>query len=116
MIEIYPQLAEEPEGCAAPRIVHGRDLIVEGGRLEQDYNFIDYFFGVEIDDQKLYARHYLDEPGQVTIRARFEQVADKPWFPPILAYLQYRFDKIDVPGPGGSETRWKVDPIASSEA
>ena len=111
MIEIYPQLAEEPEGCAAPRIVHGRDLIVEGGRLEQDYNFIDYFFGVEVDGVEIHARHYLDEAGSVTICARCDRVADESWFPPILAYLQYRFEKIEILGPLGCEVRWQAEPI-----
>ena len=39
------------------KIAHNRDMMFSGSRLEQDYNFIDYFFGDP--GEPIRARYYL---------------------------------------------------------
>jgi hypothetical protein len=80
------------------KMTHNRDLIYDGGRLEQDYNFIDYYFGDPT--APVQARHYLDSH-EVTIdppeRTHLPQTADEAALlldPAIIRYFKKRFRSV----------------------
>lgn len=75
-----------------PRIAHNYDEILrDDGTVEMSYNYLDYFLAPEedfnFDGEMFYARHYLDEPGDVIIMAG-DPGAE------MLAWLQQRYDRI----------------------
>lgn len=95
---------ERQDGEATPTIVHGRDLVVEDGVWEQDYNFLDYDFA----PAPFTARAYLDEPGTVILHGAADlPFADVP--APVRHYLQYRYDQIDRLAGHGRAQWWARD-------
>lgn len=94
------------------RMAHNRDLIVNGGQVEQDYNFIDYWFGDP--DQPVRARHYLSDWDVSIILPQHGEAAlpveqAKAAVPPnVLLYLQKRFGAIRVLADSGYETIWRL--------
>ena len=88
-----PAIPQFDENEAVPAITHGRDLVVTELGWEQDYNFLDYNFA----PHPFWARHYLDEDGVVILHDHADGGGTLARVPkPVLAYLQYRFDKIDI--------------------
>ena len=92
------------------RIAHNRDMMFNHGGLEQDYNFIDYFFG-DADDP-IHARYYLkDDHVSVDLpkAGRVQTLNDaQSAFPTdALAYLQKRFLRIDVLVAEGYTEFWR---------
>jgi hypothetical protein len=113
--EIPPE--EDPEPGLPTAITHGCDymLVPRGdGRmaLEFYYNFLDYTWNV--GGSALSARHYLDEPGTISVMAAMASF-DQPDYTAIQRYLQRRFTVIrtfeaDGARAGTSETyveRWR---------
>jgi hypothetical protein len=104
------------DGDAEPfKITHGRDMIYDGAALQQDYNFIDYYFGDEADP--ITARHYLRDPEamidlpQSAGNASSVDEARTLIDPAILAYFQRRFRQISVMTAEGYEPLWRIDNI-----
>lgn len=92
------------------RIAHNRDVIFNHGELEQDYNFIDYFFG-DTDDP-IHARHYLKDDHVLVDLPKVSRVnalkdAQGAFPRDVLAYLQKRFARIDVLVAEGYEEFWR---------
>lgn len=94
------------------KMAHNRDLMMSGDQVEQDYNFIDYWFG----DPALpvLARHYLDDR-HVSVELPIEEGQSlsineaKEAFPnQVLSYLQRRFDSIEVLVDTGYQTIWST--------
>ena len=92
-------------------ITHNRDQIRRGAGLEQDYNFIDYWFGDPANPIR--ARYYLrgDEsvgiilPGGAGERLALDEIRRR--FPAdVLCYLQRRFDRIEVLVADGYRELW----------
>lgn len=84
-------------------ITHSRDMIIFGGKLEQDYNFLIYRFSGSQGD--IQARMYLDTWREVSV---FPAVADGMIDEPVMAYLQKRFDRIQkFGGPEGYTLLWE---------
>ncbi|MBX3563339.1 MAG: hypothetical protein KF730_02065 [Sphingomonas sp.] len=91
-------------------ITHNRDLLFKGDQVEQDYNFIDYWFGEPA--RPIHARHYLrdervtvDLPTPEGVSMSLDQL--RAAFPPeILCYLQKRFDQIEVRTDDGYVELW----------
>ncbi|ATY33759.1 hypothetical protein [Sphingomonas psychrotolerans] len=91
------------------RIEHGRDMMFNDGELEQDYNFIDYFFGDP--DAPIRARHYLhDEHVSVVLPSLPSNVTLAQvgaFFPSdTLQYLQRRFASVQVLTAEGYSELW----------
>jgi hypothetical protein len=93
------------------KISHHRDVIYIDGRLEQDYNFIDYVFGN--GPSQVSARFYLDE---VEVKIGLTEgakvyssakAAGEHLDPKILLYFQKRFRSIAIITSNGYETLWK---------
>jgi hypothetical protein len=84
-------------------ITHSRDTIVFGGKLEQDYRFLNYRFRGSKGD--ITARAYLDDIWEVSIL----EGADEASLPAdVMNYLQRRFNVIKMPGGSeGYRTIWK---------
>jgi hypothetical protein len=95
------------------KITHNRDILYLEGRLQQDYNFIDYYFGVEGDP--LTARYYLgDEDVKITPSPTNDipgniDVASALIDPAVLSYFQKRFRQISVMTSEGYEPLWSAD-------
>lgn len=75
-----------------PRIVHNyEEILRDDGTVEMSYNYLDYFLTDEASfyygGDMFYARHYLDEPGDVLIMSGEPGDA-------MMAWLQKRFDRI----------------------
>ncbi len=94
-------------------ITHNRDHIRRGTEVEQDYNFIDYWFGDPANPVR--ARYYLrnDEsvavhlPSDASSRFTLEEVRAR--FPAgVLCYLQRRFSRVDVLLEGGYRELWSL--------
>jgi hypothetical protein len=94
-------------------ITHNRDQIRRGAGLEQDYNFIDYWFGDP--GNPIRARYYLrrdesvavDLPGDAATRLSLEEIRAR--FPAdVLCYLQSRFDRIEVHVADGYQELWAL--------
>jgi hypothetical protein len=94
-------------------ITHNRDQIRRGRGLEQDYNFIDYWFGDP--GSPIRARYYLrsDEsvsvnlPGDAATRLSLAEIRAR--FPAdVLCYLQRRFDRIEVLVADGYQELWAL--------
>jgi hypothetical protein len=102
----------DTEGDLEPtKISHNRDVIYIDGQLEQDYNFIDYFFG--FGENQVSARFYLDE---VEVKIGFPEgakmyssakAAGEHLDPKILLYFQKRFRSIAIITSNGYKTLWK---------
>lgn len=97
-------IPEQDPDEAQPAVWHRRDLVVEGGEWEQDYHYLDYDFA----PAPFTARAYFDENSTVLIegdsaRALTLAEIDRP----ILAYLQYRYDRLQVVGENGRRTLWE---------
>lgn len=94
------------------RIVHNRDQIRKGGALEQDYNFIDYWFGPPSEAMK--ARFYFksDDAVSVVLPGDTENLslamARKRIPAGVLCYLQKRFDRIEVLVAQGYVELWSL--------
>lgn len=91
------------------RMAHNRDLMMNHGIVEQDYNFIDYWFGDPADP--VTARYYLGAAEiSVALSANGApmSLADaRMALPPaILLYLQKRFETIRVLVATGYEILW----------
>jgi hypothetical protein len=92
-------------------ITHDRDQFRDNGQLEEDYNFINYWFGEPA--APIQARHYLgsDEvsvilPGVAGKGVSLDEA--KAAMPDgVLCYLQTRFAKVDVLTASGYEAVWK---------
>lgn len=94
------------------KITHSRDIIYIDGRLEQDYNFIDYIF--EDGLNAITARYYLDE-NEIKISFPDEtptfssaELAAAHIKPAILLYFKKRFRTISIVTSEGYETLWKI--------
>jgi hypothetical protein len=92
-------------------ITHNRDQFRRGPDLEQDYNFIDYWFGDPASPIR--ARYYLRNeesvgvilPGDAGQRLSLAEVRER--FPAdVLCYLQRRFEKIEVLVTDGYRELW----------
>jgi len=75
-----------------PRIVHNyEEILRDDGTVEMSYNYLDYFLLSEEEfyygEDMFYARHYLDEPGDLIIMSGDPGEA-------MMAWLQQRFDRI----------------------
>lgn len=80
-----------------PKITHNRDLMVNGGLVEQDYKFLDYDFGT------ITARVYLDEP-----HIAYVELGERGSLSGKVAlYLKTRFNEIQVLGQDGYEVFWR---------
>jgi hypothetical protein len=91
----------QTEGGIEPfRISHDRDMMFEGDRLKQDYNFIDYLFGDP--EHPVRGRHYLGDDGvsiflpdtvgiQKTVAAALMLLPKD-----ILHYFQRRFGRVSI--------------------
>jgi hypothetical protein len=86
-------------------ITHSRDMIIFGGKLEQDYRFLDYRFPA--DSGEIKARAYLDDIWEVSIT----EPVDLDMLPEdVFAYLQKRFNIIkQLGGPDGYRIIWRKD-------
>jgi hypothetical protein len=82
---------------------HSRDQIVFGGKLKQDYNFLNYRFRAAAGD--IQARVYLDDMWEVSIT----EPIDLEVLPvDVLAYLQARFRVIkQLGGSNGYRVIWR---------
>ena len=95
------------------RIEHGRDLILRGNAVEQDYNFIDYHFANEGRD--LMARIYLHDPYSVSIRFPAATIppdgvaARQMITTPVMCYLQKRFGTMEALTRDGYVPLWPGD-------
>ncbi len=79
-----------------PSIAHLVDTIRDDdGSVSEDYNYLVYTFG---DPPVASARTYLDDIRRVAIYGEAT--------PPVMAYLQERFERIDRLGKAGYETIW----------
>lgn len=93
-------------------ITHDRDQFRQGGALEEDYNFIVYWFGNPATP--IQARHYLksDEVSIILLAARGGEIdlakAKEAIPSEVMCYLQKRFSKIDVLTSNGYEEVWSV--------
>ena len=72
-------------------ITRGRDTCIENDRVICDYNFLDYRFNGQLST--VWARVYTDEMHLISIRSPSDAafIDDE-----IMAYLQRRFEKIDI--------------------
>ena len=85
------------------RMAHNRDLMMDGGELVQDYDFIDYWFGDPV--APITARHYLgSHEVSVVLPDRRSAQATVP--PPVLRYLQRRFAEVKLLTTAGYVTVW----------
>jgi hypothetical protein len=108
--EIPPE--EDPEPGVPATLQHGCDYMLVprdagGTRLEYHYNFLDYAWIIE--GRPLSARHYLDEPGTVSVMIDFATF-DQPAFAAVLRFLQRRYATIEATdrGPDGPYVvRWR---------
>jgi hypothetical protein len=92
---------EDPE--LAVTIEHHRDLLVFGGKIEQDYRFLTYHFPDKSGDVE--ATLYLDDPHciQITVPVYSKPIPEK-----ILYYMQRRFREISqLGGSNGYVQIWK---------
>jgi hypothetical protein len=84
-------------------ITHSRDTIMFGGKLEQDYRFLNYRFRGAVGE--IVARVYLDDVWEVSITAPTD-VAALP--EDVMAYLQKRFRVIkQLGGSDGYHVIWR---------
>jgi hypothetical protein len=84
-------------------ITHSRDTIVVGGKLEQDYRFLNYRFRGTAGE--IVARVYLDDVWEVSITEPMN-LLELP--PDVSDYLQKRFRVIkQLGGPDGYRTIWR---------
>jgi hypothetical protein len=91
-------------------ITHSRDQIRSNGELEQDYNFIDYWFGEP--SSPIQARHYLgdDSVNLILPTAEISLEQAKAYTPPeTVCYLQKRFSRIDILTDAGYEEFWSIE-------
>ena len=90
------------EGDGTPFAMrHDRDFMMRGEQVEQDYNFITYFFG---DPEKpVQARIYLDDPSAVSV-IPVDQASCIP--DEVMLFLKKRFRKISVLGDEGYTRVW----------
>jgi hypothetical protein len=96
--------SDDPE--IAVTISHDRDMLMFGGKVEQDYRFITYAFPDPAGTVE--ACMYLDNERSVTITM---PLYPKPIPPPILRYFQRRFQTIDqLGGANGTVEIWKWKP------
>ena len=92
-------------------IRHQVDEIHDEGRLQEQYNFIEYDF--EQDGAYCWARTYVDTIGEVVIFGPFAGRDDlRPVDAPrlrdaVLDYLKRRFEKIDELGDTGYVRIWR---------
>jgi hypothetical protein len=84
-------------------ITHSRDMIIFGGKLEQDYRFLVYRFATP--NGEIEARAYLDDIWEVSIT----EPIDLDILPDdVAAYLQKRFNVIkQLGGPDGYRVIWQ---------
>jgi hypothetical protein len=101
-------------GDAEPfKITHDRDIIFDDGILQQDYNFIDYYFGIE--DDPLIARYYLGDDDVMITPSSTDGIPENVDAaralidPAVLSYFQRRFRQISVMTSEGYEPLWSVD-------
>jgi hypothetical protein len=94
------------------KITHNRDIIYHEGKLEQNYNFIDYYFGDASDP--LRARAYMDEneakiilPETTTIPETLSAARAQVDIA-VLQYLQKRYRQISIMTAQGYEYLWSV--------
>ena len=105
-----PAIPQFDENEAVPAITHGRDLVVTEFGWEQDYNFLDYDFA----PHPFWARHYFDEEGLVILHAHEEDDGALDRVPEaVLAYLKYRFERLDTLGATTARTRLWERPEAT---
>jgi acetoacetate decarboxylase len=94
--------ADDP--VIAVKIVHHRDRLVFGGKVEQDYRFITYEFKTAEGDVS--ATMYLDDTHSVRITA---PVYSQPIPEPVFYYLSRRFYTIEqLGGSNGYVQIWKA--------
>jgi hypothetical protein len=92
------------------RVAHDRDQIRRGANVEQDYNYVVYWFGDP--SSPIQARYYLrnDEGVGVILpgdSARLSLAQARERFPAdVLCYLQRRFDRIEVLVADGYRELW----------
>ena len=92
-------------------ITHDVDVIVDGGVLEQHYNFIDYLF--ERDGVFSKARVYLDEESTAIVYDAYADSSmdvrvDAPeLLADIAAYLKRRYNRIELLGSEGRKLLWQ---------
>ncbi len=103
MSELTEQCPTTDDDDLPLSITHSRDMIIFGGKLEQDYHFLIYRFHSSNGD--VLARMYLDDIQQVSV---FPAVKDGAIDDPIMAYLQKRFNRIKkLGGPKGYTLIWE---------
>jgi hypothetical protein len=94
--------ADDPE--IAVIISHHRDKLVFGGKVEQDYRFINYEF--ETPAGNISATMYLDDAHCVRITA---PVYSQPIPEPVFQYLSRRFQTIEQLGSSNGYVQiWKA--------
>lgn len=95
-------------------ITHDVDVIVDGGVLEQHYNFIDYLF--ERDGVFSKARVYLDEESTAIVCDAYAgpsmdvRVDSPELLADIAAYLKRRYNRIYYLGSQGRTLLWQSPP------
>jgi hypothetical protein len=95
---------DDPE--IAVTITHNRDRIAFGGKVEQDYNYLNYVFSGQAC--KVEACMYLDDVRCVRITVPVVGTAIPE---PVMAYLQRLFDDVlQLGGPEGYDTLWSSKP------
>jgi hypothetical protein len=103
-------MIDDPEGSHSTEdddlpisITHSRDTIMFGGKLEQDYRFLNYRFPGPSGD--IVARVYFDDVWEVSIT---EPMGPQTLPDDVMAYLQSRFREIkQLGGPNGYTTIWR---------
>jgi hypothetical protein len=84
-------------------IIHSRDQIVFGGKLEQDYRFLNYRFRAIAGE--IVARVYLDDMWEISIT---EPIGPVTLPDDVMAYLQARFRVIkQLGGSNGYTVIWR---------
>jgi len=80
-----------------PSIEHGLDCMAspDGKSLEFHYNFLDYQF---MDGQEtIFARHYMDDPGIVSVNVLTEAELRTAFARKVLVYLAMRYERLKWP-------------------
>ena len=105
-----PSVSFEAGELGAPfSITHHREMMFDADELTQDYNYIDYHFGSP--DAPIRARHYLLENRiSLALPVVHGDVEEGGRHVPadILAYLQRRFDMVELLTQGGYQQLWSA--------